>query len=303
MISVITPNYNGERWLDDCLQSIASQTLSQDNIELVFIDDGSNDSSREIADNYRNDIPGLSNIWHEHTGMPGKLRNLGIERALGDYVLFLDSDDFLGVEALEKLDNFTKDNPSDIVAFQLEGLNRRVPQSMLRETIADANIVSSGLYKTLGTWKMCSTDFIRATGLKFGDLGRGEDTLFFTEAMLRAEKTSVVSGYPFYTVRGREDSSSITQQEWDPEKRINVAKKMAQTIMRWSPDANTANHFFIRVFNIDVVGLLSSSLVTDGEKIKLKATFGQYWNDDIKRLIYTEENRLILEDFFEGEFV
>lgn len=303
MISVITPNYNGERWLDDCLQSIAGQTLSQDSIEVILIDDGSNDSSREIADSYKSDIPGLRNIWHEHTGMPGKLRNLGIEKALGDYVLFLDSDDFLGLEALERLGDFTDNNPSDLVAFQLEGLNRRVPQSMLKETIYDADVVLSGLYKTLGTWKMCNKDFIRAAGLKFGDLGRGEDTLFFAEAMLRAEKTSVVSGYPFYTVRGREDSSSITQQEWDPDERINVAKKMAQTIMQWSPDTNTANHFFIRMFNVDIVALLLSSLVSDDDKIKLKAEFGQYWNNDIKRLIYTDENRLMLENFFEGELV
>lgn len=300
MISIVTPNYNGERWIGECLDSVASQTLDQDGVEMLLIDDGSTDSSMDIAREYESDIPGLKVITHEHTGRPGELRNIGIRRAIGEYVLFLDSDDFLGDETLERLDKFASVTASDVIAFQLDGLDRTVPRSMLKETRKEADVIESGLYKTLGTWKMCRREFLNNSEIRFSNIGRGEDTLFFAEAMLRARSLSVLSGYPFYTVRGREDGTSITQKEWDQYTRIDVAKKLAKTVVDWSQNDNIANHFLIRVFNTDAIGVLENPGCTDEIRIKLKAELGQFWNQDIKHLIYTNENRKILENFFEG---
>ncbi len=211
MISVITPNYNGEKWLGDYLESIANHTLSQDEIEVVFMDDGSTDRSRELVEQYADRIPGLNPVWHEHIARPGQLRNQAVRRAVGKYALFLDSDDYLGNESLERLNDFAHEHPSDVIAFQLEGIDRKVPRSMLSKTIVDADIVDSGIYKTLGTWKMIDRDFIVDNDIKFDEsIHRGEDVLFCIEAMLKARKVSVLSGYPFYMLRGREDGSSIT---------------------------------------------------------------------------------------------
>ena len=108
MISIVTPNYNCERWLDRCLQSVADQTSSQDNIEMVMVDDGSTDASKEIIKGYRGKIHNLDIVWHEHTGKPSLLRNIALDRAQGDYVLFLDSDDFLGLDTIRRLSLFTQ---------------------------------------------------------------------------------------------------------------------------------------------------------------------------------------------------
>jgi glycosyltransferase involved in cell wall biosynthesis len=301
VISLITPNYNGERWIGDCLDSVANQTINQSEVEMILVDDGSVDNSRAIAKDYKSDIPGLKIISHEHTGKPGELRNIGIRRSIGEYVLFLDSDDFLGNEALERLDEFTRASESDIIAFELDGLNRSVPRSMLKETREEADVIESGLYKTLGTWKMCRREFLSDSGIRFNNISRGEDTLFFAEAMLRAKKLSILSGYPFYTVRGREDGTSITQKEWDQGTRIDVAKKLAETALNWSRNDNIANHFLIRVFNTDAIGVLESPTSTNEIRSKLKEELGQYWSRDVKHLIYTDENRKILESFFEGD--
>lgn len=299
-ISLITPNYNGERWLNECLDSVANQTISQDRVEMILVDDGSTDMSREIITQYRKDIPGLKTIWHEHTGQPGELRNFALRQAIGKYALFLDSDDYLGVESLERLSEFANSHAPDVLAFQLAGLNRRVPSSMLSETIEDANVVDSGLYKTLGTWKMCRHDYLIDNNIRFGSLPRGEDTLFFAEAMLRARKLSVVSGYPFYTVRGREDGTSITQTEWDNGERITIAKHMAGLVMRLAQNEDVANHFLIRVFNTDAIGVLSSEH-SASDRADLYSALKPFWNNQVKELIYTEANRSVLSNFFGEE--
>lgn len=299
MISLITPNYNGEKWLNECLDSVASQTLSQQEIEMIFIDDGSDDSSAEIVQSYQRDIPGLRPIWHEHCGRPGELRNVGIQKAVGEYVLFLDADDYLGNESLEKLSAFTQDTPADIVAFQLDGRDRKVPRSMLKETIEDADIITSGLYKSLGVWKMCRRNFLNENSIEFSTLERGEDVLFFTEALLRASSVSILSDYPFYTIRGREDGTSITQSKWVNAERIEFVKKMAQTVLKHSPGSDTTNHFLVRAFNTDALAILESTDTTQEELVYLKDSLGEYWNDAIKNLIYTDKNREILQQFFE----
>jgi len=299
MISVITPNYNGEKWLGDYLESIANQTLSQDEIEVVFMDDGSTDGSRELVEQYTDRIPGLKPVWHEHIARPGELRNKAIRRAVGKYALFLDSDDYLGNEALERLNVFAHEHPSDIFAFQLEGINRNVPRSMLSKTVANADVVDSGIYKTLGIWKMVDRDFVVDNDIKFdSSIRRGDDVLFCIEAMLKARKISILSGYPFYMLRGRDDGSSITQDEWDHDKRIFVVNKSLQLINSLGNDKNTINHFLIRLFNADALEIVESKTGTAETIDALRKSLRPYWNKDVADLIYTDENRRKLVEIF-----
>ncbi len=299
MISIITPNYNGEKWLGDYLDSMTNQTLPQDEIEVVFADDGSTDNSREIVESYRDRIPGLKPIWHEHVARPGKLRNLALQHATGKYVLFLDSDDYMGTEALERLDKFSDDNPSDIFAFQLEGIERNVPRSMLSNTAADVDLINSGLYKTLGIWKMVNRKFIIDNNIKFDpSIRRGDDVLFFIEAMIKAKRLSILSGYPFYMLRGREDGSSITQDEWDHTKRLSVVKKATQLVIGMAQDARTKDHFMIRMFNADAIEIAESASVTDETITDLKQALAPYWTRNVADLIYTDENRRKLTNIF-----
>lgn len=299
MISIATPNYNGEKWLGEYFDSLATQTLPQEEIEVLFVDDGSSDTSLEIAKSYKENIPGLHIIQSEHTARPGELRNIAMRQAIGRYVLFLDSDDYLGAEALERLDDFSQNNPSDIFAFQLEGVNRSVPRSMLSKTVVDADLVDSGLYKTLGAWKMVDRQFIIDNDITFSpDFGRGEDVLFFTEAMLKARRLSILSGYAFYMLRGREDGSSITQDKWDPKQRLNLVRHASEKIINLAKDKNTRDHFMIRMFNTDAIGIAESHTIDNETMDTLKQTLGPYWSKDLAGLVYTEENRQKLINIF-----
>ena len=92
LISIIVPIYNMEKYLDKCIQSLVNQTYK--NIEIILIDDGSTDRSGEMSNEWRKSDERIKVVHKDNAGL-GLARNTGLENATGDYVLFLDADDFL----------------------------------------------------------------------------------------------------------------------------------------------------------------------------------------------------------------
>ena len=100
MISVIVPVYNEENSVGRCISSVLTQTYS--NLELVLVDDGSTDASGSVCEHYA-DQDSRIRVFHKSNGGVSSARNLGISMAIGEYIMFLDSDDFLLPDALEIL--------------------------------------------------------------------------------------------------------------------------------------------------------------------------------------------------------
>lgn len=111
LISVIVPFYNSESHLKYCIQSILNQTYA--NFELILIDDGSVDSSLKICEDYRS-IDSRIIIIHKKNEGPGVARNIGLNIAKGDYISFIDSDDFVHPQYLEILKNSISRSDYDI---------------------------------------------------------------------------------------------------------------------------------------------------------------------------------------------
>ena len=99
-LSVIIPVYNVENYLRECLDSIINQTVKD--IEIICVDDGSTDSSPDILKEYQNKDSRIRIITKENGGQ-ASARNLGIKEAQGEYIVFIDSDDFIESEMLENL--------------------------------------------------------------------------------------------------------------------------------------------------------------------------------------------------------
>lgn len=116
MISVIVPIYNSEKYLRQCVDSLIHQTYKD--IEIVLVDDGSTDSSPEICDNYAK-MDSRIKVVHQKNARIGAARNHGIEVSTGEYITFIDSDDFLTPNAYEiVMEIFMKYN-ADIVQWDL----------------------------------------------------------------------------------------------------------------------------------------------------------------------------------------
>ena len=109
-ISVIVPVYNTEAYLERCLQSVVSQTW--ENTEIILVDDGSKDGSGACCDQWR-EKDGRILVIHKENGGLGLARNSGLEVASGDYVIFVDSDDYLETDALERAQKRIEETGAD----------------------------------------------------------------------------------------------------------------------------------------------------------------------------------------------
>lgn len=113
-ISVIVPIYNVENYLRECLDSVLAQTFSD--WEMILVDDGSTDGSGKIADEYADLDERISVIHQENAGLSAA-RNTGIDAARGEYLYFLDSDDYILENALDIMYNSARKNHLDLVIF------------------------------------------------------------------------------------------------------------------------------------------------------------------------------------------
>ena len=111
-VSIIVPMYNVENYLCECIDSLLNQTLS--NIEVILVDDGSPDNCGTIADEYALEDNRVKVIHQENQGL-GPARNTGMKLATGEYIGFVDSDDFVKPTMFEKLYAAARDNECDIV--------------------------------------------------------------------------------------------------------------------------------------------------------------------------------------------
>lgn len=112
-ISIILPVYNTAKFLPKCLDSLINQTFK--NFEIICIDDGSTDNSINIIETYIQKDPRIKLLKSSHSGV-GNARNLGAKTAKGDYIQFLDSDDFFELDMLEKMYTAAQLHNADIVA-------------------------------------------------------------------------------------------------------------------------------------------------------------------------------------------
>ena len=129
--SLIVPVYNVEKYIDKCMQSLAGQTFRD--YEIIVVDDESPDGSMEIAEKYRAADPERFTILHQKNTRQGGARNNGVRHAKGEYLLFIDSDDYVSPRMLETVDGYLKQTPCDILAFghiPVDDQGRSLPQEI-----------------------------------------------------------------------------------------------------------------------------------------------------------------------------
>lgn len=106
-VSVIVPVYNAEKYLEKCISSIANQTL--DDIEILAINDGSKDNSLNVLDNLSIKYKDKIRVFDKSNGGAGSARNIGIDNATGEFIKFVDADDYLSLNILERMYTIAKE--------------------------------------------------------------------------------------------------------------------------------------------------------------------------------------------------
>lgn len=116
-VSIIVPVYNTGKYVEKCLDSLIHQTRKE-SMEIIVINDGSTDDSGEIVKNYQEKHKEIQYYEKENEGI-AKTRNFGIEKATGEYILFVDSDDYIDKQLIEKLEPYL-DQKIDLIKFKLQ---------------------------------------------------------------------------------------------------------------------------------------------------------------------------------------
>lgn len=120
-LSIVVAVYNLEKYLPKCLESLVNQTLQ--NIEILCVDDGSTDSAPKIIDEYARKYPEKVKAYHKENGGEFTTRNFGLERASGEYVTFVDTDDYVELDWAEKLYKAAKENDADMAVCAFERID------------------------------------------------------------------------------------------------------------------------------------------------------------------------------------
>ena len=221
-ISVIIPVYNGEKYLAKCLESILKQTLKD--IQIICINDGSIDNTLSILNKYALKDKRIEIVSSENKGQ-GSARNIGLTKVKGEYVFFVDADDWISKNALELLYNKAKTTDNDIIFFQMinymNNSNNFVETDLYNhecfiKNFKDENVIfncndtKNFLFEipVCPVSKLYKKEFLDLNNLKFPEGINFEDNVFFYNAFFKCEKAGFLKEHLYF--RRRHDGS-VTQ--------------------------------------------------------------------------------------------
>lgn len=207
MISVIVPVYNVEPYLRQCLESLRAQTCGD--YEVICVNDGSTDGSRDILSEY----PEIKVIDRENGGLSAA-RNTGMEAATGDYVLFVDSDDWVEPSMLDRLSKET--DGTDMICFGCRrtdnvAFDALAPEQSKGWDYYNSHALESRVVPFVCVWQRCyRRDFLLSNNLLFREGVLHEDNEFTPRACLKAQSVKVIPDI-LYNYRIRPESIMTTR--------------------------------------------------------------------------------------------
>ncbi len=217
-ISVVVPVYKVEKYLDRCVRSILTQTFT--NFELILVDDGSPDNCGAMCNAYAKQDSRVQVIHKENGGL-SDARNVGKIAAIGEYILFVDSDDLIKETALEILYQLAKQNNADVVIGGIcncyEKKQDPEPEEIRTYACSGTDALKEAL---MGTVSVCGNLIKRCVAMKHDfPLGRLSEDAFLTPQLLLDVQTAVVTNEQVYYYWHR--AGSITTA-CDPKRVMDV---------------------------------------------------------------------------------
>lgn len=227
-ISIIVPIYNAEKYLNKCIKSLINQT--KENLEFILVNDGSTDSSEEIIKSYKDKR--IKYFKNKNQGI-GKTRNFGMQKATGKYLMFLDSDDYLALDACEKLYDKAEKEKLDIVMNDFikifdDGRKEYIKQPNFKNSSLknNPNIIS----ENLSPWaKLYSTKLIKKNNIKFVEDLKYEDAPFVIEALDKANNIGKINeALNYYVIHGNSETTVLDKRVFDILKIVDIIRKYSQ---------------------------------------------------------------------------
>lgn len=282
MISVIVPVYNADNYIDKCVESILAQTFSE--FELLLIDDGSKDLSGEKCDAWAVRDARVRVIHQKNKGIAG-VRNVGISLAKGQYVAWVDSDDYVDCHFLEYMYNAMKDSNADMVLCgfytDIEGAITHEGKEYFFDAVYDRQTFLERVY-TYGMYSIMCNKFLRKSSydnITFPEGRIFEDSSVMRELAMTCDKI-VVMEKPLYYYRRH--TSSITKQKKSESDQLNYMRQFCAWLQKdisvYQQEQNDRLLAYASKHLCDAVILYSENLSKNGKK-EGKKIYKKYVNN------------------------
>jgi glycosyltransferase involved in cell wall biosynthesis len=224
-ISVIIPTFNREKYIETAIDSIINQTIGFENIELIIVDDASTDNTQSIIESYAKKYSNIkSEYLKENSGYAGKPRNIGINLASSEYLMFLDSDDYFEEDACEFLYNKMKNEEINIIIGTCNVHKNDKIISGTPEYFKNKNVLKfENLHENKEFLKFLELvapkmsmiifkkSFINEHHIRFNEEIPGQDTVFIVETLLNAKKILYLTDFVVYNYISHENSITTTR--------------------------------------------------------------------------------------------
>lgn len=211
LISIVVPIYKVEKYLAKCVESIMSQSYR--NIELILVDDGSPDSCPQICDKYKNKDSRIK-VIHKQNGGLSDARNAGLKIATGEWITFIDSDDYVGVNFLKNLYFAATSMDADISmcdyksVFDNAGQEKKATYTEVFSNVKSLEKIYHPQIHGMEfvAWgKLYRTDLFKKNNIEY-PVGKIHEDTFTTYRLIYAAKKIVFTNYIGYYYRSRENS-------------------------------------------------------------------------------------------------
>lgn len=239
-ISIIVPVYNTAKYLDKCIQTLIKQTL--EDIEIIFIDDGSEDDSVEILENYAKNDKRISILKQNHKRQ-GAARNYGLSTAQGEYIGFVDSDDWVELDMFEKLYYQAKETDSDIVMCSMntfeDGTNKIIVntyntldifnQKFFENSFTPQDTLNFIFNISVSPYnKIYRKSLIAKNNIKFPESVYFEDNAFFFKSWLNAKKISLLNQKLYQYRKSTTSTTKNDKSKLDIFKTLDLTKNILE---------------------------------------------------------------------------
>ncbi|WP_051835846.1 glycosyltransferase family A protein [Streptomyces sp. NRRL WC-3549] len=259
--TIVVPVYNASHHIESCAPSLLGQSIGPDHYEVVYVDDGSTDDSAERLDRLAAAHPHVRVIHQENSGWPGKPRNVGIAHSRGEFVQFVDQDDELGEEALERLCALGAKNESDIVLGKVVG-TMQPPSSVFARTIDRCSVRDHSLMDSLTPHKMFRRSFLLEHGIRFPEgRCRLEDQLFMARAYVATDRVSVLADYPCYYWMRRADEGNNSSAPIDVRGYFGNLRQVVRALKDGTEPGAERDALLRRTYRVEILQQVSEPRV------------------------------------------
>lgn len=290
-VSVIVPINNVAKYLGEALDSLLSQTIGAENLQVIMVDDGSTDESPKIMKRYAKENPNFVDIYLPNaSGAAGRPRNVGLESAEADYVMFLDPDDYYAKDACENMYNAIVKHKVDVVTANYNYMDE--DGIVWPKPVFDTSRFKSFKFgkrsfdESFFIWnssvcnKIFSKKVIEENKIRFLEGVPGEDAYFSYATLLNSENAYYISNTIYY-YRRRSNTGTLSvswNRSIDYFQKMNFAYKKIYELFEKAKKLDLFRYFYSKTLTSIFYKLVDTKLMNDDEKAQVLEEMAWLYN-------------------------